>query len=116
MTRILVIESENRARHALRRILTGAGYEVQTAEDERQAEEIHAAQPADLVIADDLADRIFARTRVLAVPSSSAGRDASERLRAAGADILPKPFHRDDLLAAVQATLSRAPSSPAHPV
>lgn len=116
MTRILVIESENRARHALQRILTGAGYEVHTAKDGRQAEEIHAVRPADLVIADDLADRIFARTRVLAVPSGSSGRDVPERMRAAGADVLPKPFHRDDLLAAVQATLARAPAFPAHRV
>lgn len=114
MTRILVIESESRARHALQRILAGAGYEVHTAKDGHQAEEIYARKPADLVIADDMperpvddmAERIFARTRVLAVPSGSSGQAASDRMRAAGAHMLPKPFHRNDLLAAVQATLS----------
>jgi DNA-binding response OmpR family regulator len=116
MTRILVIESESRARHALERILAGAGYEVHTAKDDRQAEEMHAAKPADLVIADDLAERIFARTRALAVPSGATCRDTRERMQAAGAHILPKPFHRDDLLAAVQASLSRAPAAPNHQV
>lgn len=113
-TRILVIESEIRARHALRNILVSAGYEVEIADDDAAAAELHSSQPADLVIAAGPGARVFAGARMLAVPGGGAGGEAAERLRALGAQhFLPKPFRRDDLLAAVQVTLGMAPGGTA---
>jgi DNA-binding response OmpR family regulator len=112
MTRILVIEPELRPRHSLRSILESAGYEVDTAADTPAGSQIHAASPVDLVVTgqmDTMAHVTFAGARVLAVPGGVSGRehDVAERVRALGAQhILPKPFRRDDLLAAVQATLT----------
>jgi DNA-binding response OmpR family regulator len=112
MTRILVIEAEVRARHALRTILEGAGYEVHTAPDVPAGGQAHQSQPVDLVVTgemDGLARLNFTGARVLAVPGGVAGRehDVAERVRAVGAShVLPKPFRRDDLLAAVRATLT----------
>lgn len=112
MTRILVIETELRARHALRTILEGAGYEVDLAKDIPSGGQAHAEQPVDLVVTgemDGLARMRFAGARVLAVPGGVAGRehDVAERVRAIGAQhCLPKPFRRDDLLAAVRTTLT----------
>lgn len=116
MTRILVIESEVRTRHALKSILEGAGYEVDLAADGSEAERRHSDQPADLVIADML-DRPFrlAGAPMLAVPGGCLGREGegAERARAIGAhNFLPKPFRRDDLLAAVRVTLSMNPPAP----
>ena len=115
MTRILVIESEGRARQALRNILEDAGYEVELAEDGTLAASLHSDRPADLVIADvdDVAPAVqaFANTRMLTMPTAVG---CPEKLRAVAAqNILPKPFRRDDLLAAVRVTLDMAvpPSS-----
>lgn len=108
MTRILVIETELRARQALKTILEGAGYEVIVAVDSGDALSRHATHPADLVIADGI-DEPPPGTRILAVPGGTDQRRAmlSERLRLSGArNFLPKPFRRDDLLDAVRACLA----------
>lgn len=108
MTRILVIESETRARHALRSMLEGAGYEVDLCADGRDAERKHSSRPADLVIADGISEPIrLDGARLLAVPSSG---DQAGSLEAQ--HFLPKPFRRDDLLAAVRATLGMNPPLP----
>lgn len=112
MTRILVIEPEVRARYVLRSILEQAGYEVHTAADVSTGGSAQSSQPVDLVVTGDmdgLARMSFAGSRVLAVPGGVAGRehDVAERVRAIGAQYyLPKPFRRDDLLAAVRTTLT----------
>lgn len=114
MTRILVIESEVRARHALRSILEGAGYDVDIAADAPEAGRMHAEFAADLVIADTIdaqARLSFGGARVLAVPGGCTGREreVAERVLAIGVQhFLPKPFRRDDLLAAVKVTLNMA--------
>jgi DNA-binding response OmpR family regulator len=112
MTRILIIESEAPARHTMRTILEAAGYDVDTAADGADGAQAHARQPADLVIAgmiDVDPDITFAEARVLAVPCrlAAAGLEIAERLRRLNArHMLPKPFRRDELLAAVRATLA----------
>ncbi len=119
MTRILVIESEAPSRHAMRSILEGAGYEVEVASDGTDAVQAHSRHPADLIIADlaDVAPTIaFAGARVLALPGGLAARgaEAAERVRTLNAlHSLPKPFRRDDLLAAVRTTLTMSLASPA---
>ncbi len=102
MTRILVIETEPRARHALRNMLVDAGYEVELAADGRDAARRQASTPVDLVIADGI-EPPPAGAPVLAVPGRAEGCRLS-----AGWAMLPKPFRRDDLLAAVQSTLNGA--------
>lgn len=115
MTRILVIESEVRSRHALKSILEGAGYEVDLAADGSEAERHHSEHPVDLVIADTMDRPVrLSGAPMLAVPGGR-DRDGVERARAIGANhFLPKPFRRDDLLAAVRVTLSMAPPLPPH--
>ncbi|MGE5502785.1 MAG: response regulator [Actinomycetota bacterium] len=113
MPRILIIEPEMRARHALRSMLEGAGYEVETAVDGSEGIETHRHKPADLVIADldDAMDKAnaFLGIRMIAVPGG--GRDSAEIARKLGAQhFLPKPFRRDALLAAVRNTLGSQPA------
>lgn len=111
MTRILVIEAELRPRHALRSILEEAGYDVSTAATLREGAQAHARHPVDLVVTGDMDGQMrlsFSGARVLAVPGGVAGRehDIADRVHAVGAQhVLPKPFRRDDLLAAVRTTL-----------
>lgn len=107
MKRILVIEPEWRARHALRTMLEDAGYEVELADDGSDAARSHSVRPADLVIADgfDTPPRAtFAGARLLAVPGACSGRKGQPWADA----LLPKPFRRHDLLAAVRASLEAA--------
>lgn len=122
MTRILVIESEVRARHALRAILESAGYDVDMAAGAAEAGRIHDETPADLVIADTIdaqARLTFSGARVLAVPGGCTGREheVAERVNAMGIQhFLPKPFRRDALLAAVKTTLNMAPPQESRPI
>ncbi len=110
MTRILVLESETRLRHAFKTMLEAAGYEVDVALDGDDAVSRHTRRPADLVIADgSQSPSGFSGARILAVP----GGAACEAVRGAGiTHFLPKPFGRDDLLTAVRVSLGSAPPIP----
>ena len=109
MTRIIVLESEARLRHSLRVILESAGYEVDLAADGPDAVSRHALRPADLLIADgDEAPFGLTGVRVLAVPSGGPPRSSGNGVTHS----LPKPFGRDDLLAAVRVSLGAAPPIP----
>ena len=108
MVRILIIEPETRARHALRSMLEGAGYQVEIAIDHPDGLAMHRSRPADLIIADfDEVDQEigdFGGTRLIAVPGGDRFNTEAARRMGAGA-FLPKPFRRDALLAAVKSLI-----------
>lgn len=108
MVRIIVIEPEMRVRHALRSMLEGAGYQVETAADGQDGLAMHRNRPADLIIADldDVDERAdqFQGTRFIAVPGGDRATNEAARRMGAGA-FLPKPFRRDALLAAVKSLI-----------
>ncbi|MEM8708620.1 MAG: response regulator, partial [Actinomycetota bacterium] len=52
MPRILIAEDDRRVRESLERALTLEGYDVVTAGDGAKALELHADQPADLLLLD----------------------------------------------------------------
>lgn len=104
MPRVLVIETEVRLRHAFKTILESAGYDVELANDRLDGLRRHATHPADLIIADHMDEEMdgFIDAPILGVPSAASQRSESWGTH----NLLPKPFRRDDLLAAVQATLA----------
>ena len=51
-THVLVVDDEEVIRDGCRRVLTGRGYEIATAENGRQALEMLAAQEIDILLLD----------------------------------------------------------------
>ncbi len=104
MARILVIDSEVSTRMSLRSILSTAGYDVELSGDLAEGGLIHTKEPVDLVLSDtvpsDSRDQ-FVGARLLAVLSGNASAPNA-------ANVLLKPFRRDDLLTAVQSALGAA--------
>ena len=117
MAKILIAEDDRRVRESLERALTLEGYEVVTANDGARALELHAADPADLLLLDvsmpnadglgvcrRLRDR-GDRTPVLMVTARHEIRDRVAGLDAGADDYLVKPFAREELLARLRARL-----------
>ena len=123
MARILIIDDEELARYAVRKILTGAGHDVTEADTGSTGLELQRKTPFDLVITDivmpekegietimDL-KKEFPDTPIVAI--SGGGRlgptdylNMSSQLGAR--QTLAKPFSRDDLLSAVDTCLAAA--------
>jgi DNA-binding response OmpR family regulator len=117
MAHVLVIDDDDHVRSLVRRILEAAGYCVTEAADGQQGLEAFLAEPPDVVITDifmpkrEGLETIMAlrredrSVRIIAV-SGGGERGALEHLQTAdklGAmRTLCKPFHRVDLLAAVE--------------
>ncbi|WP_307533153.1 SpoIIE family protein phosphatase [Streptomyces sp. V3I8] len=120
--RVLVADDNADMRDYLTRILTGAGYRVDTVGDGVQALESVRAQAPDLMISDvmmpeldglSLVAKLREDTRTSSVPvlllSARAGQDASiEGLQAGADDYLVKPFAAAELLARVRANMELA--------
>ena len=120
--RVLVADDNVDMRDYLSRILTGAGYRVDTVEDGARALEAVRAQAPDLVISDvmmpeldglSLVAELRADPRTASVPvlllSARAGQEASiEGLQAGADDYLVKPFAAAELLARVRANMELA--------
>lgn len=118
---VLLVEDEFTIRQLGRRILVDAGYEVLVASSAAEALELARRHVAavDLVVTDvvmpkvsgpELARRLrseFPRLGVLYV--SGFTRDDLDDMRGleGSVDLLPKPFHPDELLARVQAAIER---------
>jgi two-component system copper resistance phosphate regulon response regulator CusR len=125
--RLLLVEDEFDIQSFLRRSLTEAGYEVETASDGRGAERLAVESPFDVLIVDlGLPDQdgiaLILRLRQLGVSAPvlilSARRSVDDRVRGleqGGDDYLTKPFALAELLARLRNLLRRnnPPSSEA---
>ena len=117
MRRILIAEDDRRVRESLERALTLEGYEVVTAGDGAKALELHAEQPADLLLLDvsmpnadglSVCRRIRERgdqTPVLMLTARHEVQDRVAGLDAGADDYVVKPFALDELLARLRARL-----------
>ncbi|MFE5396182.1 SpoIIE family protein phosphatase [Streptomyces sp. NPDC056568] len=120
--RVLVADDNADMREYLTRLLDGAGYEVDTADDGLAALEAVRADAPDLVISDvmmpgldglGLVAALRTDPRTVSVPvvllSARAGQEASiEGLQAGADDYLVKPFAAAELLARVRANVELA--------
>ena len=122
--RLLLVEDEIEIQSFLKRSLTEAGYEVETASDARTAERLAADGKFDVLIVDlGLPDKdgidLILRLRQIGVSAPvlilSARRSVDDRVRGleqGGDDYLTKPFALAELLARLRNLLKRhAPGS-----
>lgn len=115
--RILIAEDDRRVRESLERALTLEGYEVISANDGAKALELHAEQPADLLLLDvsmpnadglSVCRRIRERgddTPVLMLTARHEVHDRVAGLDAGADDYVVKPFALEELLARLRARL-----------
>ena len=114
MTKILLVEDEERVRALLKGVLESNGYEVQEASSGKEALQSYARSPPDLILTDlvmpdmegiELITKIRKSDPNLKIIAMSGSNylDIAERL---GVDhTLAKPFSNKSLLNAVKATL-----------
>jgi DNA-binding response OmpR family regulator len=121
-TRILIIDDDIGFRELLRIHLSGAGYEVQIAEDGVTGGRALLAQAPDLIVSDvnmpfldgfELLSLLRSDTSTASIPVILlSGRGDSDSIAKAvelgAADFLTKPVTRDQLLDSVQACLKRS--------
>jgi two-component system response regulator MprA len=120
--RILVVEDDRAVREALRRALTLAGYEVQSAEDGEQAIEMVVQNVPDAVVLDiglpgidglEVCRRLRLlgnRVAILILTARDVVSDRIDGLDAGADDYLVKPFDVDELKARLRALLRRTGS------
>ncbi len=120
--KILVIEDQAPMRRNIALLLELAGYEVATAENGRTGVEAARRQQPDLILCDVMmpeldghgviqtlrAEAATATTPFIFLTARSEKADLRAGMNYGADDYLTKPVVRDDLLAAVQARLSRA--------
>lgn len=123
--RILIAEDIPSIAELMRRILHGAGFEADTAEDGLQCLEKVSSFRPDLVIMDIMMPKVHgldALKRIKADPESrsvgvivctakSYKPDEEQALMDGAFSIIPKPFKPDELLGAVRAYFEGAPSA-----
>jgi two-component system response regulator MprA len=118
--RILVVDDDRSVRDALRRALTLGGYEVEAAEDGRQALARMASSAPDAMVLDvgmpdvdglEVCRRVRGagdRTPILMLTARDAVSDRIDGLDAGADDYLVKPFDVGELKARIRALLRRA--------
>ncbi|MCW2990055.1 MAG: two component transcriptional regulator, winged helix family [Solirubrobacterales bacterium] len=121
--KVLIVDDEAPVRDSLERVLRHEGYEVQLAEDGREAMRLLAAPRdarADAVLLDVLMPRLDGlevcrrlrdtgdRTPVLMLTARTDVGDRVAGLEAGADDYLAKPFALDELLARLRALLRRS--------
>jgi len=112
-SRVLIVDDERSIRTTLRATLSAAGYDVEVAEDARQAQEILAKGECDVVVSDivlpgvsgvDLLKairRAAPAVQVIMMTGEPTVETAAEAVRAGAADYLTKPFPREAVLRSV---------------
>jgi two-component system response regulator MprA len=118
--RILVVDDDRSVRDALRRALTLGGYEVEAAEDGRQALARLASSAPDAVVLDvglpevdglEVCRRLRGagdRTPILMLTARASVSDRIDGLDAGADDYLVKPFDLGELKARIRALLRRS--------
>ncbi|WP_068400823.1 response regulator [Kribbia dieselivorans] len=123
MTRLLVVEDEERLRRALAITLKAHGYTVEAVADGASALRAAAAAPPDLVIVDlGLSDmdgkdviagiRGWSAVPIIILSARDSQWEKVDGLDAGADDYLTKPFGMDELLARIRAGLRRGASGP----
>src|SRR5262245_5044001 len=119
MSRILVVEDEDKLRRALQRGLSEEGYEVVALEDGESGLNLATAEPFDCLILDVMLPgldgiQVLGRLRnagiptpVLVLTARAAIEDCVLGLDSGADDYLVKPFAWAELLARVRACLRR---------
>ncbi|MFH0824969.1 MAG: response regulator [Pseudomonadota bacterium] len=117
MPRVLVIDDQPEIRELLERMLRGSGYEVTVAENGDEGTKLFRADPYDLIITDIIMPekegletimelrRDYPDVKIIAISGGgTGGRDTYLNLacRLGAQRAVPKPFKRDELLAAVK--------------
>jgi DNA-binding response OmpR family regulator len=116
--RILVVDDEDAIREALAQTLRGEGFDVEEADDGRQALHRALSEPFDLVLLDiilphlgglEICRRIRAESDVPILLLSARGSEADRvlGLEAGADDYVGKPFSLAELLSRVRAILRR---------
>jgi CheY-like chemotaxis protein len=114
MTKILLVDDEERVRSLLKEVLEGEGYEIQEASSGKEALQSYARLPPDLILTDIVMPDTEGIEMIIKIRKSDpnvkiiamSGGDYLEMARKLGADrTLTKPFSNQTLLDAVKATL-----------
>ncbi len=117
--RILIVDDDDSARSALERLLSGAGYSVETVEDGAAALERAAEVPPDVVVTDlkmprmdgmELLQRLRTQDRSLPVVMVTSMQDLAAgvaAMRAGAEDYLTKPVDFDALSVVIERALER---------
>src|SRR5215510_9608295 len=118
--RVLVVEDEQAIREALRRDLTGAGFNVDLAADGEEGLFAGQEYPIDVAVIDlglpklpglELIRRLRAKDKrfpILVLTARDRWQDKVEGLDAGADDYVTKPFQFEEVLARVQALLRRS--------
>ena len=120
--RVLVVDDDDDIRLLLEQLLSGAGYQVETAQDGRAALRAFHGSPTDVVVLDlsmpeldgfETLDRLrdLSDVPVILLTARSGEIDKVRGFRAGADDYVVKPFGRQELLARVEALLRRAPEA-----
>jgi len=116
MTKILLVEDEERVRSLLKEVLESAGYEIQEASSGKEALQRYAQSRPDLILTDIVMPDTEGIEMIIKIRKNDAkvkiiamsGGDYLEMAKKLGADgTLTKPFSNQVLLDAVKATLEK---------
>jgi len=113
--RILIVEDDAHLRALLGDVLTDEGYDIALAGDGREALDVLASSPCDLVLSDVMMPRLDGRALARAMQADAALRPIPLVLISAGgsgivagvdcAAFVPKPFAIEHLLQTVERVL-----------
>jgi DNA-binding response OmpR family regulator len=120
--RVLVVDDDSDLRLLVEKLLSGAGYVVESAADGRAALRAFHATPADIVVLDvsmpeldgfETLERLrdLSNVPVILLTARSGEIDKVRGFRAGADDYVVKPFGRQELLARIEALLRRRPQS-----